>query len=350
MKRSLLSLSFLFMTMILSVNAQISVIREDFPDIGNLVINAIDNTTPINPGQAGPNQNWDFGNLVPSGYDSTYYLSPAGNPGYQNYPDANIVTSHNPQQYPNGYNINYWNYSGTAIQGIADESLINLFGDYFLAFHIRFIPPSSNLDFPIDYGDSKIQDFTMEWITATRYAGVVIDSSKTVSHINLECLVDAWGTMILPDGSFPVIRVKEVFNTIDSSFTWSSGSWVYQSDTTDNWTQYRWYANDYGEVGFYRDGSKKDDGFTFFKSETIVGTEDHAQQDEFIVYPNPVSTTLKINLKELHVKIEILDIAGRVMIQLKNQADINVSSLLPGAYFLRIYTGDRVITKKFLKI
>jgi hypothetical protein len=349
MKRKVLSFSIIFMAMIFSVNAQISVIRADFPEIGNLVVNAIDNTTTVNPGQAGANQTWDFGNLVTSGYDSTYYLSPAGNPGYQNYPDANLVTSHNPQQFPNGYNINYWNYSSTAIQGIADESLVNLFGDYYWAFHIRYLPPSSNLDFPIDYGDSKIQDFVMEWITATRFAGVVVDSAKTVSHINLNCLVDAWGTMILPDGSFPVIRVKEVFNTIDSSFTWSGGTWVYVSDTVSNWTQYRWYANDYGEVGFYSEGSKKGDGFTFFKSETLVGTGTLTKQEEFSIYPNPVSSVMKTNSGERFEQIEILDLAGRSVMQEENNTDINVSELAPGSYFVIFRNGKNTITKKFIK-
>jgi hypothetical protein len=349
MKSLLLSFIAIFLV-ILSVNAQISITRDDFPVIGNLVISAVDDVTPVDPGQPGANRTWDFGNLIPIAYDSTYYISPAGSPGYQNYPDANIVTNHNPQQYPNGYNINYWNFSDENLKGIADESLVNLFGDYYWAFHIRYIPPSSNLDFPIDYGDSKIEDFVMEWITATRSGGVVIDSAKTVSHINLNCTVDAWGTMILPDGNFPVLRVKEVFNTVDSNFTWSSGSWVYQSDTTDNWTQYRWYANDYGEVGFYREGSKKGDGFTFFKSETVVGIQDHFAQGEFSIYPNPVYTALKINFNGLTEKVEIIDNSGRVLLQFTNQATYDVSSLSPGNYFLRIHSGERIIMGKFLKL
>ena len=107
---------------ILSVNAQISINRTDFPAIGDLVVTAMDDINTINPGQPGPNKTWEFVNLVPTVYDSTYYISPVGAPGYQNYPDANIVTNHNPNQYPNGYNINYWNFSEANMKGIADES------------------------------------------------------------------------------------------------------------------------------------------------------------------------------------------------------------------------------------
>jgi hypothetical protein len=47
------------------------------------------------------------------------------------------------------------------------------------------------------------------------------DTGKTVSHVTLDCNLDGSGTMILPAGSFQVLRVKEIFHTIDSSFTWN---------------------------------------------------------------------------------------------------------------------------------
>lgn len=165
-------------------NGQISIVREDFPTIGTRVINAVDNTTAINPGEPGPNQTWDFSNLTASEYDSIYYISPSEAPGYQNFPTANIATNHNPLSFPNGYNVNFWNFSPANLQGIADESLINLFGDYYLAFHVRYLPPSANLDFPIDYGDSKSQNFIIEWYTASRFQGATTDSAKTVSHVS----------------------------------------------------------------------------------------------------------------------------------------------------------------------
>jgi hypothetical protein len=178
---------------------------------------------------------------------------------------------------------------------------------------------------------------------------VVVDSAKTVSHINLNCLVDAWGTMILPDGSFPVIRVKEVFNTIDSSFTWSGGTWVYVSDTVSNWTQYRWYANDYGEVGFYSEGSKKGDGFTFFKSETLVGNGTLTKQEEFSIYPNPASSIVRVISERSPEKIEIVDNTGRTMIRTSNQETVDVSGLSPGWYFLKVMTESKIHIGKFFK-
>jgi hypothetical protein len=335
----------------LQANAQISILREDFPDIGNLVINAMDNTTTINPGQAGLNQTWDFSNLTASGYDSTYYIPPSQAPGHQYYPSANMATNHNPLSFPNGYNVNFWNYSSANILGIADESLVNLFGDFYLAFHIRYLPSSANMDFPIDYGDVKSQNFTIDWITASRLQGTTTDSARTISHVSLSCAADASGTMIIPDGSFPVLRVSENFNTIDSSFTWSGSGWVFNQTTSDNWTQYRWYAKDFGEVGFYGPGSKKANQFTFFKSETVVGIGDRqaGAHTSVSIHPNPATTSISITSVESVRNVEIYDQTGNLLKQAAGTTTMDVSDLASGSYLVRVTTGNTIITKKICK-
>ncbi len=335
--------------MTLSLQAQISIVREDFPSVGMLVINATDNTTAIDPGQPGTNKTWDFSNMTISGYDSTYYVTPSAAPGYQNYPSANIATKHNPLSYPNGYNVNFWDYSTLNIKGIADESLINLFGDYYLAFHIRYSPPSANLDFSIDYGDAKSQNFVIEWLTASRVSGVTTDSSRSVSHVALDCSVDASGTMILPAGSFPVLRVKEIFNTIDSSFTWNGSAWVYNTTTTDSWTQYRWYAKNYGEVGYYNPSAKDAGGFTFFQSQTLVGMNDLLAAQNISVFPNPAKAQLNITSKDPVSQVELFDRSGKLLKQQTGGSAVDVSDLAAGNYLVRITCGKTVVTKTFCR-
>jgi len=349
MKKLVPVLFALSVMLVIQANAQISVVREDFPDIGTLVISATDNTTTIDPGQPGLNRTWDFSNLVASGYDSVYYINPTQAPGYQNYPSANIATKHNPLSYPNGFNVNFWDYSTTNIKGIADESLINLFGDFYIAFHIHYLPPSANLDFPIDYGDSKSQNFVIDWYTATRSGGLTTDTSRTVSHVALNCNADASGTMILPGGSFEVLRVKEVFNTTDSSFTWNGSSWVFDNTSTSMWTQYRWYAKNHGEVGFYGPGSKDTDGFTFFHSQTITGMSDFEALRNIAVFPNPATTFLNVSPSEQVSAIEVLDQAGNLLKQQSGESSVNVSDLPAGIYLVRIRCGKDVVTKKFCK-
>ena len=349
MKHSLLSFLVFIFIIASQGKAQITITLADFPEIGNLVVSAVDNVTTIDPGSPGMNQIWDFSDLIPAAYDSTYYISPVGAPGYQNYPEANMVSNHSPNQYPGGYNINFWNYSDTEIKGVADESLVNFFGNFFMAFHIRYIPPSGLIGFPFSYGSSKVQSFVMDWITAFRDNGVVTDSTRTISHVNLDCLIDGSGTLIIPDGSFPALRAKEVWSSIDSSFTWTSGAWVYDSDTTSNWTQYRWYANDYGEVGFYSPNSKKGNGFTFFKSETVVGINDRATRPAFRLYPSPANSMIHIESVRKIEKVEIVDLAGNLMLVTQSSNALDVSGLLPGMYLVRVYSGNGFTSDKFIK-
>ena len=73
------------------------------------------------------------------------------------------------------------------------------------------------------------------------------------------------------------------------------------------------------------------------------------------IYPNPVSSHLIISLKEMLVAatIEIIDVVGKQQIleQAFNTAKIvvNVNDLQAGIYFVKITTGEKSITKKFVK-
>jgi hypothetical protein len=351
MKHLLLFVIVLAGMMSLSVNAQITITENDFPVIGNLVVRAVDNVTTINPGNPGTNQVWDFSNLVPVTYDSTYYISPVGVPGYQNYPQANIASDNNPNSYPGGgYNENFATVTSLGWKWIADESLVNLVGSYYLAFHITYTPEPYGLPFPFTYGSTKVQDFVMDLIIATRNGSVVTDSARTLSHVHFDMSADASGTMITPDASFPAIRVKEIWTSTDSSFTWTAGAWAYDSDTTTNWTQYHWYANDFGEVGLYDPNSKKKaNGFTFFKSETLVGTGELAAQQKFTICPNPATSSVQVLSKLPVDKAEVLDISGNPVLVFTNKTSLDVSGIPSGKYFLRIYSGTGSTVQSFIK-
>jgi hypothetical protein len=351
MTRCLLTTTILLTLLISSVNAQITINRQDFPGIGYLVVTAVDEVTTVDPGQPGTGQVWDLSNLIPTTTDSTWYLSPVGLPGYQNYPQANLATNHNPGSYPaGGYNVNYWNYSDQSLKGVASESLVNLFGAFYFAFHILYTPPTNQIAFPFTYGSTDGQDFVMELITTVRNEGVTTDSSLVRSHGNIDYLADASGTMILPDGNFPVLRVRETWNSVDSSFIWESGAWVYDTDTVNNWTQYRWYANDYGEVGFCSENSAKANGFTFFRSETLVGVDEPVKQAEFTIYPNPSSSIVRIISTKPIEKADILDNSGRIVMHSENKSVLNISGLVPGIYFIRIYSGTSTGCRKLYKL
>jgi len=68
------------------------------------------------------------------------------------------------------------------------------------------------------------------------------------------------------------------------------------------------------------------------------------------IYPNPVKDELRIESNGLTIKkMEILDITGKTIVNLKSGKVINVSALPSGIYLVKIETDNGVVTRKFVK-
>ncbi|MDR0831211.1 MAG: M12 family metallo-peptidase [Prevotellaceae bacterium] len=72
--------------------------------------------------------------------------------------------------------------------------------------------------------------------------------------------------------------------------------------------------------------------------------------DVIKIYPNPVTTELKIDNGKLKIKsVEINDISGKIIMNCPNNNSIDVSNLANGVYLIKIHTDKGIITQKFLK-
>jgi hypothetical protein len=82
----------------------------------------------------------------------------------------------------------------------------------------------------------------------------------------------------------------------------------------------------------------------------VVGLNEEIQdQSELFVFPNPVNETLRIKTKGNYVAIEILNTNGQLVAGFDKQAAYDVSELSSGIYFLRMVSGESVVTRKFVK-
>jgi uncharacterized protein YjdB len=99
------------------------------------------------------------------------------------------------------------------------------------------------------------------------------------------------------------------------------------------------------------DGSDKYVTITVLSDNTAIETT--KATEGLRIYPNPVSDELYIQYEKPIDKIEVLDITGRHIIidnvQSTNDHAIHVSGLLRGIYFVRIFSGNQIITKKIIK-
>ncbi len=87
---------------------------------------------------------------------------------------------------------------------------------------------------------------------------------------------------------------------------------------------------------------------------SITGFKEQNLNTDFILAPNPTNGILTINLKtNSKVKIEVIDALGKVLLSEDykefSKTSINVSYLSSGIYFVKLYSGENTLTKKFIK-
>lgn len=328
--------------------AQITITLEDLPTIGTQIIEAVDNTTQVDPGNPGLNQAWDFTNLIPATYDTTLYLPTQGLHNNQAYPDANAAISHRNGNLMPYYDYEYIQYGDDGIRFVGDEDMLTIFGAYTIAIHINCNPYPVSLPLPFYYGKSLNQTSNYTWYMATRNAGVLLDSIMQISHLSVSLLGDAAGIMSTPYSTFPVLRVREDIVSVDSVYNWENG-WVFDRTETNTYSTYRWYTNDFYLVGELRIEDGKANGISFFKSEAIVGNSGIAMKEALSVYPNPASDLLNIQTKNNFSTCKIMSLDGRVINEVPFSTVISTGFLAPGVYILRLESEKEFVSARFIK-
>ena len=98
---------------------------------------------------------------------------------------------------------------------------------------------------------------------------------------------------------------------------------------------------------FYRLKQIDTDGkFTYSEVRTVL----HTNKISLNIYPNPVTDILNIPDWMQIKKIELLDVSGRLLLDIKPQATLNINTLLKGNYILKVQMkSGEVLTEKIIK-
>jgi len=351
MKKDILVIGFLLM-ICFPAKPQITITSADLPVIGNMVVQAVDTITPVSPGNPGPNQYWDLSGLIASRFDTILYIPKEGLPNHLNYPGSNIVYNPRTVTVPGGSAIySYWfmDHNENGMHWVGAEHMFSLPGNVIYTIHANYSPEYTDVPLPLRYGDSSIQDFEIVGTMGGRISGVLLDSVMTVSNNHVTIDADAYGTMKTPYDTYAVLRIKEVLTVHTIQYRWTSNGWELEDESTDPpFTSYRWYTNDYFEVGLC-DGDSKGSGFTFFRSETFVGMQNPEPYSTFVTYPNPATDRLYISGKDKIDQIEVCNLSGHRVITGLYDDFIDVSRLSPGVYSLTILSNESVTRSEFIK-
>ncbi len=241
MKKNLLFLSAIFI--VCSSFAQITITEADLPKPGTAFTLYYDNESTIDIGNSSSSaQTWDFSNLIIS-YPKFAVYSPT-QPYHQYkdvFADANMYTYGPSYLYAglfggapvdqNAWGYLYWQSDASGF------SIVGFRGDYGLGDRNVLENPKELLMGVPATLDSEFTN-SARWIV--EYAEVASDyDSAYISTVQKTLTVDAFGTIVLPDTSFEVIRVHEQFIGIDSLAATFMGSNVYSvplsNDTLNNY-------------------------------------------------------------------------------------------------------------------
>ncbi len=345
MKRTLFILSFILLhTAFLC--AQIVIDRSDFPHIGDLVVTGTDQVTPVSPGNSGPNQTWDFSNLVISAYDSALFIPVNQAVNWTNHSEANMA-SHtlNPE---NGFAYGFYKDSGDDLGISGMEVMGELMPGFNIALSANYITEDW-FKMPYHYGDEHSFSYLQHSFSGIYSNGTLLDSSKAISHVNEHLIVDAWGTMITPTGSFPVLRAKVIKSWIDSTYSWTNNNWQFQGAEPYNTTTYKFFGKNYGLIGQIDMDEDRANGMSFFISETLVNIDAPEMSVNSSLYPNPASDLITVDGADIK-KIEIYNLSGKLQLVSDSPRMIDIKRLNPGMYLVKVYTSKGIESSKFVKL
>ncbi len=346
MKKQLQLLALILIAITTKATSQITIEHTDMPQIGYHVITGFDANTVFQIGEAGPDKTWNFSNAVAESFDTVSYLNPMQVPNHQLFPEADIVAYASLDE----------SYSSVFIQVTAnDMALLGTNGDITIfpgtsIVFTSFFTPAQTLQLPYNYNDNHTINYTEVSYGGSYADGQLIDSSKTISHVNTVMHIDAWGTMTIPAGTFQVLRSKQTDTSVDSLFTWIGNNWQFMSVNQFTDISYDWIAKDYGYIAsLYTDGSTGT-GLSYMISQTTVNTNDiKIPETQISVYPNPATDQITISAAAQPEKVDIYNINGQLQITSTNRKVIDVSDLPQGVYIIKAHNGNQVQTTKFLK-
>ena len=351
MKKQLLS--FILLSLAITSFAQITVTNNDIAPAGTTIYLANDTTFlgDIIPGEPGANKTWDFTNVQSNTIDTINFILPSATPFGDAFPDANFAFSSHDIETGDVYA--YMVRSDDKFSNIGYAINTEEFG--FAYNHVE--PEDIILDFPVAYQNAYNELITSDMVIASPMPGY--DSIRTKSTIVKETVIDAWGSLTIPLGTYDVLRQRVDEEQTDSTFVLTSGIWIFIDEFGFGSTTYSWWTNDVniGITLFSLDidpDTEEVNGISFFAGSYVGLNETNVVETK--VFPNPASNLLnfefdKIITGELVLMNQLGQIVTKKHINGQSTIQVNISNLPTGVYVYHSTnnSGELLSSGKILK-
>jgi hypothetical protein len=168
------------------------------------------------------------------------------------------------------------------------------------------------------------------------------------SIVTLNLLIDS------PDTSVTVFLTMEEDVMLQSNATGVNYQWINCStlDSVPDATSQNFMAEEIGSYAVIVSNNNCVDTSGCYTISSIGITEN--KEDYFILYPNPFSNSITINTGKMNMEqVQIIDLMGNSVLTANVNASevlMDLSSLPKGAFFIRIETGQKRLTKKIIRL
>lgn len=170
---------------------------------------------------------------------------------------------------------------------------------------VRKNPIETVYSLPMSFGDS----FT----NYSEYVVTIPSLGEYREKKTKSAEVDGWGTVTIPMGTFPVLRMKVMVNIIDSIYVDAIGFAFENPRPTQ--IEYHWLAQNKDVPVLQINADSTTGAITQIIYQdnhvSLAGITEALSVSGFDVYPNPVSNLFTVKAAEPIVRVELYDISGR---------------------------------------
>jgi hypothetical protein len=338
------------------VSGQITIDNTDMPEPGDTIRTSItSNFSGVDFSLTGQDYLWDFSDLEPLAQDVDTFVSVEQTPFlyrvvFQFQTNANLAQKASEiTAIPDMEITEPYLYYSNLDEYYANEGIAFTLNS--IPFPVNFSSPDVIYEFPLLYGKEYNSRATFDFLIPG-LAYVSVDRQRTN-------IVDGWGTVVTPYGSFEALRVYSMIEEYDSIYIDSLGMGFPVSREVE---EYKWLANDMGLPVI----TVTEDGLTstisFIDSLRLPG-QVHEQHliSSCKVYPNPCTDQLRVSMALMEkslVRICLYSKDGRLFRQMVEGTfsqgestiafDMNENRLNPGVYILQISAEGHCVTRKVI--
>ncbi len=330
---------------------QVTVLQSDVLRIGDRYRLAVDDNPTVGFGEPGNDRTWDFTDLNNT-WDYTMETMLAVDAPLGPVAPGTIaaVTSLDNAAY-------HYDVDADALQYTGDT-----WDEDGVPFGLAYEPPRIQLQFPAQVGQqfNSTSRSVLEWHVGQDIGwGFVVDSLRRRTHYDYSYVIDGWGTINTPYGSFPSLRVNTLISTMDSIDAKPVGSsdWITEVEIMDMDTREVTYWSPNHSLPVLRLIDQGDWGFVngavwIWQQELSTRVPEHNSATLFSLHPNPATSCVEVACEsEGRRNYRLMTAEGKLVQQgvLHGQrANIPLEFIGTGVYILEVRDGKRVQQQRLL--